>query len=746
MFATGVALAEVETVVVTATALPGASLDPDQIPTDVQTLSSSDLTRLGAASALRALSTQTAGVTLADAQDNPFQPNLFYRGFEASPLAGDAQGLAVYVDGVRVNQPFGDVVNWDLIPDIAIDRLTLEGSNPVFGLNAIGGSIAVKLKDGFRWQGAEAEALGGSYGRVASSVQYGQSDGETSVFAAGTLLDDGGWRDHSPSHLAQGFADLGWRGHDMEVHLDVIGAANALTGNGPSPVQLLAVDRSAVFTFPDQTDNRYLLGNLHGSAQLDAGLSLQVNFYLSRFHQRTLNGDASDAEPCNSRELCLDDGTVLLDRAGNPIPDFLTSGTYAQLNVTSTDTLGFGGSLQATYQQPLLTLDNRLVAGIAYDAGRTDFGAGSELGALTIQRGFSRPGIEIDTANGEIGPVSVASDNDDYGLYVSDIFSVTRSLSLSLSARLNDANIAVHDKLGNALNGTHNFLHLNPAVGLTYRLSWGATLYAGYADANRAPTPAEFSCASANAPCSLTNFFVADPPLKQVVAHTFEAGARGAVQEGGVALHWHAGLYRVEADDDIMFAASSVIGRGFFRNIGGTRRQGAELSADISDGPWMASLGYAYTDATFRSFLTLESPDNPHADPNDEIHVAPGDSLPSVPKNSAKMTVAYRPNEAWEISLSSRYADGQYLRGDESNLNPQTSHYFVLGASLKYRVDRHLELFAQIENLLDAKYATFGTFSPVTDVPILQVPNATDPRSLSPGAPLSAYGGFRLWL
>ncbi|HEY1637216.1 MAG TPA: TonB-dependent receptor plug domain-containing protein, partial [Rhizomicrobium sp.] len=205
--------AEIETVVVTASALPGTAIDPNQIPTNVQTLSSADLSRLGSANALRTLSDSAAGVSLTEAQDNPFQPNLFYRGFEASPLAGDAQGLVVYADGVRLNQPFGDVVNWDLLPDIAIDALTVEGSNPVFGLNALGGAISVQMKNGFRWQGAEAEALGGSFGHAQTSLQYGQMDGASSLYVAASVTNDDGWRDHSPSHVAQGFADFGWRGH-----------------------------------------------------------------------------------------------------------------------------------------------------------------------------------------------------------------------------------------------------------------------------------------------------------------------------------------------------------------------------------------------------------------------------------------------------------------------------------------------------------------------------------------------------
>ena len=288
--------------------------------------------------------------------------------------------------------------------------------------------------------------------------------------------------------------------------------------------------------------------------------------------------------------------------------------------------------------------------------------------------------------------------------------------------------------------------HLNPAAGLTYKLSGGATLYAGYAEANRAPTPAEFSCASASSPCSLTNFFVGDPALKQVVAQTLEAGARGTVQDGHVSLRWDASAYRIETDDDIMFVASDIVGRDFFRNIGSTERQGFELSGDLSDGAWLVALRYAYTDASFQTPLTLDSPDNPRADDNGQIHVRPGDALPSIPRNTVKLIVTYQPSETWNISLAARYSDGQYLRGDELNLNPQIPSYVVLDASASYRLNAHFELFGEIQNLLGARYASFGTFSPTSDVPIVQVPGASNPRALSPGAPRAAYAGVRATL
>ncbi len=739
----------VETVVVTASALPGTALDPNTVPLSTQIITAADLTRGGPASILRGLDDSVNGVSFSDAQDNPFQPNVYYHGFQASPLAGDAQGLAVYVDGVRFNQSFGDAVAWDLIPDIAVSNVTVEGSNPVFGLNALGGSISVQMKNGFTWDGTEMEASGGSFDRYGGAFQYGRQDDDTSFYAAGDAMHETGWRDFSSSRGAQLYTDLGWRHGQAEVHLDLIGADTNLTGNGTTPVQLLAVDRAAVFTWPDNQENSYGLANLHGTFQATDALSLQANAYLSHLHQTTGNGDASDADPCHHKtELCLDDGTILTDIDGNPIPNFLgKDGTYAQLNQTATDSTSFGGAVQGLLKGVLFGHDNQLLAGATYDAGRSRFSADSLLGVLTPDRGFGGPGILIDTANGEIAPVQVGSDNDYFGLYAAEIFKPTDGFTITVSARYNHSRIVLHDELGTALNGSHEYSRLNPSIGATYDITPATTVYADYAEANRAPTPAEFSCADPTRPCSLTNFFVSDPDLKQVVSHTIEAGFRGhgAIGNDG-AFSWHAGIYRADANNDILFAASEITGRAFFENIGTTRRQGIEASGDYTTGPWRFSLGYTYTDATFRHALTLNSEDNPFADDDGLIHVVPGDHLPGIPDNMLKLNADYQVTSQWIVSLSGRYADGQYLRGDESNLNPKTDPYFVLNLATRYHLNDRFELFGEVDNVLDTKYETFGAFSPTSDVPINEVPGATNPRSLSPAPPISFFAGVRVTL
>ena len=749
--------------VVTTTPLPGAEVPREKIPAITHVLTPEDVRITGVPDVLGSLESRIGGVTLNNAQGNPFQPNFSYRGFDASPLVGNAQGLAVYVNGARFNQPFGDTVNWDLIPSIAINRMTLEGSNAAFGLNALGGSLSVELKNGFNYQGAELEVYGGSFNRIASSFQFGKQIDNTAVYLALAGLREDGWRDFSPSKLRQLYSDVGWRGSSGEVHFNVLAANNSLVGNGTTPVELLDFRRASIFTHPDETLNKYVRVAASGNFDLTDQLSMQANAYYSRFRQRTRNGDASDAEPCEADDafLCLDDdGPPLLGRNGAPIPNFVTNspyllfpafadrfdegGPYAQLNRTATDTHGFGGTVQATYKHRLLGMQNRVVVGGSFDGGLTRFGATSEVGALTLDRGFEGPGTVISMPDGSITPVDVKARNSYYGLYVSDLLDITDKLSASFSARLNVANIVLRDQIGTEITGNHTFNRINPAAGLAYKITPDVSVYGGYSEANRIPTPAELSCADPAAPCSLTNFFVGDPPLDQVVARTFEAGLRGRfAAPDGIVGRWNVGVFRTDTEDDIMFTSSPIIGRAFFQNIGATRRQGIEAGVSLRAPRWTAFAEYAFLDATFRSFLTLNSPENPFANDDGQIFVSPGDKLPSVAEHQLKFGATFNVTDAWKVGFLGRAVSGKFLFGDESNLNPRTDPYVVVNLNTSYDITPNLQVFGVVENVFNTDYETFGTFSPTAEVPIIEVPGATNTRSLSPAPPLAVFAGIR---
>ncbi len=516
-----------------------SGIDRNKVPQNTYVLSSNDVSRVGFPSTIRSLDERIGSISINNAQGNPFQPTITFRGFEASPLGGSPQGVAVYLNGSRFNTSFGDTVQWDLIPDIAVDRIELEGSNPAFGLNALGGSLAVTLKNGFTYQGTEVNILGGSFGRGAVAFQHGQQIDNVSLYVAGNKLAENGWRKHSPSRLNQIYADLGVLADKGEFHFNVTGASNSLTGNGTAPVELLAAKYNDVFTYPDRTQNDFARFQLSGTYDILPTVTVAGNAYYGRFLQRTFNGDAAEVENCEDAEdfLCIEGSEdpatgeerqfFLRDTAGNPVAAsrvrttdfgainpifadrFDEGGPYAFLNRTRTNTTNFGTTVQATVREPLFGLPNRFIIGGSYDGGRTGFSADNQVGGLTPDRGFLGPGITVISDRDEltgiraITPVNVRSSNDYGGIYFSNITDVTDRLAVTLQGRYNMAHIVQRDQLGSTLNagapvpldGDHYFQRFNPGVGATYQIIPQTLIaYGSYVEANRAPTPAELSC------------------------------------------------------------------------------------------------------------------------------------------------------------------------------------------------------------------------------------------------------------
>ena len=727
--------------------LIGSGIDRDSVPGETHVLTGADLSRIGTPNATEALNQQLGGVTLDSASGNPFQPTFFYHGFQASPLQGVPQGLAVYVNGMRFNQPFGDTVDWDVIPDIAIDRINVVGSNPVYGLNALGGAVNVLLKNGFTFRGFEGDLSGGSFSQRQAELQYGQQDGDTSFYFAGNALQQGGWRDLQSSEIYNLYGDFGWRGQSGEVHANVTFAHTILNGPGTSPVELLAADSHAQFTAPNVISNQYLATSINGNFNLSDTASLQALLYYRYLHQNVLNGNAPNDTPCDdgSGLLCSDPGMVSTTTGGVAIPDFLNGGPYSELDTQSTNTNAYGASAQITTTSNLFGLANHLVAGLSFDGAKNTFGAISSIGGISSPaRAFIGPGVVIDEPGNNV-PVNVDITNSTYGAYFADTLSLSREAALTVSGRYNSAQTNLSDQNGGDLSGDHSYDHFNPAGGLTYRVTPWLTAYGGYAVTNRAPTPAELSCAGPENSCSLANFFVGDPNLQQVIAHTVELGVRGTFAPAAQAtLTYGVAFYRTNLDNDIAFINSVTTGRAYFANIGQTQRQGVDVSLELTTERWLAYLAYSYTDASYQSGFVESAGSNPAGDANGNITVQPGDKLPGIPANQLKLGANYKLTPAWTLGAVGIAASGQYLFGDEANLTPKLPGYYTLNLTTTYQVTKNVQFFAWVNNVTDQHYYTFGTFSPTTSVFLAQAPNATNPRSYSPAAPLGAFGGVRV--
>jgi outer membrane receptor protein involved in Fe transport len=728
--------------------LLGSGLDRNLVPADTQVLDSRGIAENGNANVLNALNTQVAGLVLDSASGNEFQPSIFYNGFEVSPLQGTPQGIAVYVNGIRFNQPFGDTVNWDLIPDIAIGKLNVEGSNPIFGLNALGGSVSVALKDGFTTQGGEADISGGSFATIQGEFQYGQQAGNQALYVAGSVIHQDGWRDLQSSDIQNLFADYGIRTSKAEIHLDLQTANSVINGPGTAPIQLLAADSAAQFTAPNGISNRFIQGSVRGNLNLTDVLSLQGNAYYDYFQQRVVNGNTANDTPCDdgSNLLCAAPGQPSTTRGGAPIPAFLGNNpdAYSELDTQTTNTNAYGAALQLTDTGDLFGFRNHLVTGLSYDGATTEFSATAYVGGLTpLTRLFVGPGIVVDEP-GNL-PVRVAITDSYAGGYGADTLNLTDKLALTVSGRFNFAEVDLQDQGGGDLTGNHAYASFNPAFGATYKLFPFLTAYAGYAEANRAPTPAELSCAGPQNSCSLANFFVGDPDLKQVVARTIEAGLRGRFPlPGESSLSYDLSLFHTDLNDDIVFINSVLLNRAFFANVGQTRRQGISARLDYRRERFHAYADYSFVDATYQSGYVESAGSNPDADANGNITVRPGDQLPGVPRNTLKIGADIDITPKFHVGGDGQLQSGQFLIGDEANLNPRLPGFFVMNLHSSYDVTPWFQLFASAQNVLDRRYYTFGTFAPTTAIYLAQAPYATNPRSYSLAAPLGWFGGVKV--
>ena len=721
-------LAPVE--VVGTSPLPGTGVPRDQIPANVQSADARRLRQLQSLNLPEFMASQLGSVNINETQGNPFQMDLNYRGFTASPLLGTPQGLSVFLDGVRVNEPFGDVVNRDLIPSAALASVTLlPGSNPLFGLNTLGGALVLKTKSGDTHPGGELELRAGSFGRVSSEFGYGRKLGEHGhLYAALGSFDEDGWRDHSPSRVRQLFLKGGEAAPDHSWDLSLLHATSDLIGNGPLPESMLAQHRAQVYTRPDRTENRVTMLSLNATRQLDHGFELAGTAYARRVRAATVNGDLNDDyDPPDVPESGVEHHTHTRERS---------AGLALQLSRTA-------GA-------------HRLSVGVSYDRAHNDFEQSEAEGVLDATRAVAVTGNAETTA-------LIAGRSRTASVFMSDLVTLAPGLNLTLSGRYNDTRVSTADLgrrtlgLDTALDGVGRFTKFNPAAGLTWQLTPALTAYGGYSQGTRAPSPIELGCSDPDHACVLPNALQGDPPLKQVVSRTLEAGVRGSL---GAELRWNASVFRTDNRDDLLFVGNGR-SAGYFTNFGRTRREGVELGLAQRGAALDWSLSYSYLRASFESAACLVSAANSSAGASaacagDEIAVRPGDRLPGLPAHSVKLTVDTRPLPAWSVGAQLAAYSSQFVRGNENNgQRADGAEHFgagtvggfaVVNLTTNWKLGGGWELFAKVSNLFDRRYASGG----------LLAENAFDARSallapaawrneqfVAPGAPRALWVGAR---
>jgi len=741
---------EIEEVYVIGIAPSHGDLDPNRVPFAVQSFSADDLSSPNYYSVVDLLRQRAGSVSTNDAQNNRLQPDLQFRGFTASPLLGLSQGVAVYQNGVRINEVFGDTVNWDLMPVSSFETVNLvAGSNPVYGLNALGGALAMKTRTGFSSTGGSAEITAGSYDALDLTLTHGGNNGTWGYFFAVEAMEEDGWRDFSDSDALNAYGALSWRGSNQELDLFFNYADTSLKGNGAVPAELLEEDRSAVFTHPDLTENELAQISASWRRWWGSDTELNINGFFRQIEVSSFNGDGTEFEECGEDDDDDDDFDdmddmdddddednpfegFLCDEDGEPVEDLdgqLVSEDFNAINNRSRrDQESMGLTAQLLLNRDWFGLSNQAVFGIDYFYGETDFSSSVEFSQLTEERGTILTGRFYSE-----GFVNLESEVETWSVYASDAISLNDRTTLTLSARYNGTHVDNIDPTGvnPDLEGSHHYERLNGGIGLQFETTENTTLYTNLQQTSRTPTPVELACSEPDAPCNLPNSFLADPPLDDVVATGFELGFRGRSE---FVDYWRVGTFYTLSKDDILFQTTGGVSsnEGFFQNAADTLRRGIELELRGGTERYSWYFNYTYLKATYDDPFISSSPNNP-ASEDGQLVVAAGSDIPGLPANNFKFGAAMQATKALSLGLDFRGASGVYLRGDEANVDLKTDSWFVTDVYAALRIADRFRLEARVDNLFDAEYETFGLYGEADEV--LEDVEDDSGRFLGPAAP-----------
>ena len=672
--------------------LPRLPLPPSKVPASVQVIEAADLQRAARPSLPDALVGQVPGLSLADEQGNSYQPDLSLRGFQATSVTGVPQGVSVFLDGVRVNEPTAEEVNFDLLPVEDLESVeVVPGPSVLFGRNTLAGALNLVTRRGQDGAGAFVQVSAGSAGSQKYRGVLSGRKGPVDLYLSASETEEDGWRDSSGARLTKAFAKLGFRDGATDATLSYQHVDNRISQAGPLPVSELSHDRTASYTAGDFFAPR--LDQLALNARQDVGehLVLSANGFgrLLQVEQFNVNLVAP-----NSR---------LFSR-----------------------TASAGGTLQLDVTAPLFGRWNVLTAGLEY----------------------AHSDVEVSVYNEPQLDTQVHDDQDAVGAYVQDAFRIARGLFreqdeaiLTAAVRWDFVRHQIADQSPERpgredASGAPAFRRVDPLIGLNYNLSRDHGIYFSWSQGFRAPGLLELTCAGPAAICpGLQAGTAPDPPLNPVRATNYEIGVRTRP------FAWLSGqlsAYRTEVFDDIFSVSPAGTTGVYFQNVGRTRRQGIEASLRGKPAGWLGAWAtYALTKATFAEDVALATP-RPTSDCNGSSctqHVRAGNEFPLVPRHRAGVGLELQPTGWLSLSLSGTYVSSQWLRGDEENVTSKLDGYFWLDGGVRASAAGFVASI-RFTNLLDARYNTFGTFAPNPKQPGTPV----EPF-LTPGRPFQVFAG-----
>lgn len=786
------------------TPLPGVPIDKATATTNIQSATAKEIGESKALNVTDFMNSSMQSVTVNDYTGNPFQQDLNFRGFTASPQIGTPQGISVYLDGVRVNEAFGDVINWDLIPMNAVDSLNMiPGSNPLFGLNTLGGALAIRTKDGFSDNYLRTQYLTGSWGREQAQFSNGINNGTVALFTAYNHFKEDGWRDNSPSNLRQLFNKATIRLGKGEVNFSALNVDTDLVGNGMLPYEMAEQDRKQVFTSPDQMKNSLEHYNFSGSWYVNDTLTLSAMAYKRKVNQSAVGADVYDAYYAAQQ---------VWDPINYPGADKV-NGIF---NYSALAQKSDGFTLQAAWDLE----KHQIVAGASMDSNNIRFLQSQLMGEINENH-------EVTPVNNPVfDPVydfavfrkvlrnNLTGSSRTKSIFLFDTWSPTDSVHVSLGGRFNWTNVknyleaevgkdpynyddgdltrlrcklpgesATTAGLFVCTHGDYDYRSFNPSVGVTWDFKENVSAYTNISRGARTPTVIELGCANDKTKdntvgstnyqqgCSIPTSLSADPYLKQVRSTAYELGLRGSDNS----LDWNIGLFRTDLTDDILFVPLGRKNRGVFDNFGATMRQGLEMGIKWAGGDDKFSLNYTLMKATFESPARLVNPANSSNSQNSSgvnaqayVDVKPGDELPGMPNHIVQANWNHRFTNKLDATLSMVMHSSSYVRGNENNQHEprvkegieyydyigkgSTPGYAVFNLRVNYKISQGVNMFLKLDNVFDREYSTAGNlalspFNAAGQFMVGTVQSASEWNNttfIGPGAPRAAWIGISM--
>ena len=715
-----------EVKVINTSPLPGIGIEKYKLPYEVQSVDSLTIQKSGSRTLSEFMNENLTGVNVNDIQGSPYQSDVTYRGMRASATLGASQGLSVYMDGVRMNQPFGDVVNWDMFPEAAIDTVTLvPGSNPMYGLNTLGGALAFTTKSGLTTQGNELTTSYGSYGRAKLDITHGgKSNDGWHRFIAISAFDEDGWRDHSSGSLQNLFVKIGRTKEDTNWDVSYMFGNSKLVGNGLTPstnygygtsvstsntgTGLYGASRSSVYSWPDETQNKAHLLSYNLQHSLDANTELASTAYVKYSTQSRLGGDLAGV---------ISSANGVINR-----------------NATSQTTVGASTNFTKIIQSHQLTTGATLERSkMSYSASETD-GC-----AISTYREVSTS----DCADTTETTAGVTGTSTSFGTYLADTYQLGDKTFFTVAGRFNQTTVAntLSSYSSGSLTGTESesftYRKFNPSLGMTHQFGQ-LTIFGNWAQSNRAPTVMELGCADSANSCTLPTGLQSDPYLKQVVSQTIEAGLRWK-NENGYSLGLSA--YQTINKDDILFTATNTAGQGYFDNFDKTKYLGLDINAGKTWGAWQLNTTYSYLKATYESTADLFAGER-------SMEITPGMRMAGIPMHKLKMHLDWTATEKWKLGSAMIVSSSIVTQGNEDgyitsalNGNAKVNGYALFNLNTTYTIEKGFEVFGKINNVFDKRYETYGMIS--TNYAEYSGSNASTSKFVAPGAPRTYMAGLR---